>query len=426
MKKVTHSRIFLEKSDLLAMKSDEIIIVNRILLNSKSVKLKLQEKQTSEEYVVINEALTELNKRDKKTNGMAWGCEMKVKDALLVFGNDEQLPINAFREKRDYKKENSLSKTAKIKRTILQLETLKLEAEKLIIETAEEIKQKNQELAQCYQDFYQSKTKTEFVLYDKFPSADILELYVRNISDKFPLYNDGNLNVKEVAELIKHCYQFQKDSEYDVLTIGVNELEGSPVYGGLSWSVNPHLYFMIGNNKTLAPYQEYNGQYVNEDKLYSQIYLNAQRKDLISIELDSGYLFPKIDIECLTGNKEDIPGKINYYNSEARDYRHYDFGKLKNIFDYNLRNKVGQKGRYGYNGIKDVLDFRVHVSDTFLAKILISVCIYKRNNGISELSSEDYNHIFDVLYGEKVDIKGQSEIDIPKKLIYVPNKQCGK
>lgn len=418
-------RRFLEKSDLLAMKSDEIIIVNRILLNSKIIKLHLQEKEASEEYTLISEALKNVNKRDKKTREIAWGCEMKVSDVLLLFGNEE-LSITDFKEKTDCKKETSFSKTAKIKRMISQLKTQKLEAEKLIAKTSEEMKEKNQELAQCYQDFYQSKTKTEFVLYDRYPSADILKLYIRNISTEFPLYNDGNLNVKEVAELIKHCYQFQRGSEYDILTVGVNELEGSPVYGGQSWSVNPHLYFMIGNNKTLAPYQEYNGQYVNEDKLHSQIYLNAKGKDLVAIELESGYQSPKINIECLTGNKEDIPGKINYYDYEVSGYRYYNFGEAKNIFDWNLRNKVIQKGKYGYNGIKDVLDFRVHILDTFLAKILISVCIYKRNNGILELSSEDYNHIFDVIYGEKVDIKAQSEIDIPKKLIYVPNKQSGK
>ena len=50
----------------------------------------------------------------------------------------------------------------------------------------------------------------------------------------------------------------------------------------------------------------------------------------------------------------------------------------------------------------------------------------KRNNRIEKLTAEDYNPIFGVIYGEKVDIIGQAKTDIPKNLIYVPNKKHGK
>lgn len=319
----------------------------------------------------------------------------------------------------------NLSGFLKIKKQIQELELTKLEAKKLLTETEENIEQKKLGMAQYYQEFFDKKRKTEFVLYDRFPSTEALDLYIRNISDKFPLYEVGSLDAKELAELIKHCYQFKTDSEYDILTIGANELVGTPVYQGQSWSVKPHLYFVVGNNKTLAPFRQYDGQFINENKVYTSIYLHAMGKNLLSLDLTMSYKSPKIDIECLTGHS-DIPEKINFYNYEDRRYEFVDFNKYKNIFAYYLIHRVGKKGKYGYNGIKDVLDFTTHISDTFIARILISICIYKRNNNIDELSNEDYNHIFDVLYGTKTDIKDEASKDIPNRLIYVPNQRHGR
>ena len=58
---------------------------------------------------------------------------------------------------------------------------------------------------------------------------------------------------------------------------------GEPVYGDKVYLMKPHLYFMIGNQKTLSPYSEFNGQYVNHDSLHTDIYLNAKGKNLINI-----------------------------------------------------------------------------------------------------------------------------------------------
>lgn len=319
-----------------------------------------------------------------------------------------------------------MDKYLRIKQQLKKLKQQKLEAEQLVAITKGSIDKKNLEIAQYYQDFFKNKKNTEFVFYDRFPSAEALKLYVQRISSEFPLYEVGDLNVKELAEIVKHFYQFQRGPEYDILTIGSNEHHGSPVYGGQSWSIRSHMYFIIGDDKTLAPFREYDGKYINEDKVYTSIFLTARGKDLISIELENGYNLPNIDIECLTGSNRDIPKKINYFNYEENDNSYCDFSKSKNIFEYQLSNRVGQTGRYGYNGIKDVLDFAPHISDTFIAKMLISICIYKQNNNIEELTNEDYNHIFDVLYKEKVDIIGQADKDIPKKLIYVPNSKYQK
>ncbi len=72
------------------------------------------------------------------------------------------------------------------------------------------------------------------------------------------------------------------------------------------------------------------------------------------------------------------------------------------------------------------MDFDIHPLDTYIANVLISIVIYKRNNDIQELSSDDYNHIFSVLFGEKVNIVEEAQKDIPRKLIYVLNQKTGR
>ncbi|MDD3453103.1 MAG: hypothetical protein PHN42_02340 [Bacilli bacterium] len=319
-----------------------------------------------------------------------------------------------------------MDKIKKIRKQLEELQQQKLEAEKLVNETKKNIKQYELEMAQYYQDFFNSKNNKEFILYDRFPSLEMLKLHIKEISTVFPLYEVGRLDVKELAELIKHFYQFQRGLEYDILTIGTTEYLGSPVYGGQSYSVIPHIYFIIGNNKTLEPFRKYNGQFINEDKIYTSIYLNARGKNIIAIELENTYESSKMNIECLTGKCSDNPGMINYYDYQDQCHNSFNVSTSKNIFDYYVQTRVHNNGYYGYKGIKDVLDFVPHISDTFIAKMLISVSIYKRNNNIEKLTSDDYNHIFDILFREKVDIKSQAKKDIPSQLVYVPNANYGR
>ncbi len=69
-----------------------------------------------------------------------------------------------------------------------------------------------------------------------------------------------------------------------------------------------------------------------------------------------------------------------------------------------------------------MFSLHIHRNDSFIARILLSICIYKYNNGIVDLTSEDYNQIFETLYGEKVDIIGEVEKDFPRSLKYVPSE----
>lgn len=69
-----------------------------------------------------------------------------------------------------------------------------------------------------------------------------------------------------------------------------------------------------------------------------------------------------------------------------------------------------------YKGIQDLFSFYINEKDSFIANILVSICIYKYNNNIKELTSDNYNQIFENLYGEKVDIIGDAKKDIPRTL----------
>lgn len=298
------------------------------------------------------------------------------------------------------------------------------EAKKLIEKSEQQCDLKYAEIAKAYQDFYTKKTNKEFVLYNNFPSLDALDTYLLRTSNKFPLHEYGNLNVKELAEIIKYLYQFKTGKEYQIFTMGAVELDAEPVYGGQVFSSKPHLYFMIGNNKTLEPYSEYNGKFVNSDELYLNIYFNARGKSIINIEADSAY-HKSMEIECSTGHIFDKPGFLNYYDEYSKQYMTFTPSKYKQIFSSNPRSSLNLSGGYKMKGIKDVMNFNIHPFDTYIAKVLVSIIIYKRNNNIQELSDEDYNHIFDVLFREKVDIVGDTKVDIPKRLIYVPNEKSG-
>ena len=317
----------------------------------------------------------------------------------------------------------SMDKISRLSREIRQLEKSKKKLEELLKRSEKQQEVDRKEIAKAYEDFYNNKTNTEFVLYDRYPSIEALKLYLQYISDRFPLYDFGKLNVKELAEIVKHIYQFKTGKEFDIVTVGSVECHGTPVYGGQAFSMKPHLHFIVGNDKTLEPFREYQGLFVNSDELYTTIDLRAKGKDLVNIEVNQDYRTP-LGIECLTGSLWDEKGTINYSGDCGSYYETFDASLYKQIFSSYIRSNLGFYSKQ--KGIKDVMSFPLHPYDGDIAKILISIVIYKRNNQIENLTEEDYNHIFDVLYKEKVDIIGASERDIPRTLTYVPNKKSGR
>ena len=92
----------------------------------------------------------------------------------------------------------------RLSREIRQLEKSKKELEDLLKRSEKQQDIDRKEIAEAYEDFYNNKTNTEFVLYNRYPSIKALELYLQYISDRLPLYDFGKLNVKELAEIVKH------------------------------------------------------------------------------------------------------------------------------------------------------------------------------------------------------------------------------
>lgn len=278
------------------------------------------------------------------------------------------------------------------------------------------------QIAASYQDFFEKKQNKEFILYEKFPSIEALNIYF-SFHRSFPLHDEGKLNVIELAEVIKHLYQFKTGKEYHIFTVGATELDFEPIYGGKSNYTRPHLNLLIGNENTLAPYQELNGVYSNDRKTHPQIYF-AHGKDLINIEVE-GYGDRPLKIECLTNNFADKTERINYYDIVEDEFITFVPSLDKNIFSSNIRGNLNCT-HYKTKGIKDALDFDIHPLDSYIAKVLVSMIIYKRNNHLDKFSSKDYHHIFNVLYGEDVDIIEEAKKDIPKQLRYIPDKKKGQ
>ncbi len=320
-----------------------------------------------------------------------------------------------------------MDKITRLKKEISSLKERRREANEFL-QKVDDLEQKTYaEICKSYKDFYTSKRNKEFVLYDRFPSHEALEIYCARHRE-FPLFKDGELNAKELTEIIKHLYQFETGKEYEILTVGATELHGEPVYGGQAFKNIPHLFFMIGNAKTLAPFKEYNGMYVNSDKLHTDIYLRGKAQNLITIETDreSSKKINTLGITCSTGDIFDMEELLNYYDECEHEYTAFDCSAKKQIFSRYLPSSLNYAGGSKIKGIKDVFDFIIHPFDSFIARVLISIVIYKRNNGIDELTDEDYNHIFDSLYGEKVTIKEDVLKDIPKQLQYVPSEKSGR
>ena len=96
------------------------------------------------------------------------------------------------------------------------------------------------------------------MLHERFPSREMLKAYYKHI---FPLVAQGEFNSKELVEVIKQLYSLERQKEYTILTLGLVEKDSTKDHGWTSESLIPHLYFLVGNEKTLAPFKEYNGQY---------------------------------------------------------------------------------------------------------------------------------------------------------------------
>lgn len=305
-----------------------------------------------------------------------------------------------------YKKLEKEINSLKIEKTILLNELEKINN---ILEVNEKkLEEQEEDYAKRYINFFESKKEKEFTLYDKFPTYNEIFAY-NNKLNGHPAWFYGNFNIKELAEIIKLLYSFKRQEEYKILTFG----NAKVIHTGpedVDREINPYIHFLIGNDKSLSSYQEFNQTFSYRENYGFE---NKYIYNLIGLESSKSTYYGCNEFGIVT----DFP---NIYNGDGINY--YD-----SINDCSVCKKMNSNINIfknyiypsNYQGIKDTLSIQVHIWDSFIAKVLISIVIYKKNIGKNELSPEDYRYIFNELFNENINISLETEKDIPKVLKYV-------
>lgn len=313
-------------------------------------------------------------------------------------------------------KEQRISQTIKT----LQEERTKILEEARVI--GQQLEEQHELYRKLYPGFFSSKTAPTFVLYDRFSSFSQIQSYYSKIDcQTHPIYEYGEFDIRELAEVIKLLYSYQRQKEYQIMT-----------FGNVEWmpgrcKLEPNLNFLIGNDRTLEDYQEYQHCFLENDSHFKFEYSDSDIQSFISLmaqENRSYQHFPEntlLPIACFPDDYirlycKDSAYSLWYYD-ELRKVQDSSFRKNINIF---ADADAVRSSFVHYKGIKDTLSFPIHINDSFIAKALISIAIYKKNNQKTSLSNEDYRYIFRELYGEDVDIQEEIKKDIPKTLKYVP------
>lgn len=276
-----------------------------------------------------------------------------------------------------------------------EISRLKKEQEELRRVMESEIRYREDKIRQCqeamlysYPEFFDEKVNKRFEWIRDFPSKKEVQYYEESGDLSHPLMDYGDFPVKELAELIKLLFSYQKQEEYKIVTCGYSN------------SYDSALFFLIGNEKSLADYISFQGTFQKEVSKEIKAILTKKIPNLIGLKaLESNYNTLEVQWNIENLNRFNI-----FHNC------------LVNFSDY--------------EGIQDTLSFPIHSSDKFLAEMLISIAIYKKNNGliyqknqeVRDLMDEHYQEIFKVLFGEPYvgNIQQMIHRDIPKTLRYIP------
>lgn len=97
----------------------------------------------------------------------------------------------------------------------------------------------------AYSYYFDSKKNKEIVLYDEFPNMDQIYDYYKqnNFAILHPLYEYGNFEIKELAEIIKFIYSIKYQSDYQVITTGTLTENVSMLLDGEICDIMPNLCF---------------------------------------------------------------------------------------------------------------------------------------------------------------------------------------
>lgn len=84
-----------EPKELSHMDDNQIVVVNRVRLNSKLVEWEIKNID-KKETIIIRKAIKLMKEKERIKKCAAMGAEMQVKDIRVIFPNYESLPHNSF------------------------------------------------------------------------------------------------------------------------------------------------------------------------------------------------------------------------------------------------------------------------------------------------------------------------------------------
>lgn len=311
-----------------------------------------------------------------------------------------------------------MNKEQKISMRIKELNKERELLKDLVLEKDMLIKEQEDLYRGLYREFFLSKKSKDFVLYDRFPSFQVVRSYYSKLPVfSHPLMEYGEFDIKELAEVIKLLYSFQRQKEYKIVTSGQME------WNGIS-RLDPNIYFLIGDDKTLENYLSYyqcffekEDSFFSFDSLVDFTYLKADKivNNFNHYPIDEMLKMSCHILDVFVSGSLNLETEIAYYDYLKKNYFIASFSKNTNIFKSDVCSDFVH-----YKGIKDTLSMPFHINDSFVAKALISIAIYKKNHQKTSLDNEDYRYIFYEMFHEDVNIEKEVEQDIPKKLKYVP------
>lgn len=268
-----------------------------------------------------------------------------------------------------------------------------------------------------YSQFFLERDSKDFVLYHDFPCLEkILDYYFqKTFLAEHPIQEYGKFDIRELAELIKYLYSFYYHEEYRILTFGYLEKRMYQVNEGLFPQINPNLCFLIGNDRALERYDSYKNLFLESEQSFD---FSKKTKSLICLRPSVGTIRDTLGMICRGIVGESING-IGYYNELTEEYNFCKYLRTCSLFCDSFYQQLNH-----YSGIEDTLSFFVHEHDRFIAEALISIVIFKKNQGKVCLSNEDYQYLFyEMFQDNRVNIKKAIDKEIPFSLKYVPKNR---
>lgn len=275
-------------------------------------------------------------------------------------------------------------------------------------------------------------SSSEICFGEKITTNEWIGYYIKNLMGEveFSLFEYGYFSIKELAVIIKLLYSFKRQEENKILTFANLNLDYiSPKEDEREYNV--YLRFLVGNDKTLNSFYQYDNCFFEEyQKLhetmceYSQIKF-AGISNLIVLSPNLSQKQNSLGISCdgfgYYGQRLTRDG-INYSDEWQKHDACAMFSERYNIFGiYPLTDLA--KHMCGCSSLREILDFPISLYDNFIAEVLMSIVIYKRNIDKIDLDNEDYRYIFYELFGEDVDIAKEMEKYFPTKLKYVRKRE---